>query len=928
MLDDPPFCLDTQSSSSGSNTCALHSERLVSEVHPRTKSEAPTRSLLAQMESDEYKRSEDFRSVIDDLTIQNKKLRRKLRRYEKLHCSHWQEEKLFEVRIHGLAAHRKRELEEILRSFASQIEEETIESPFPTLDPSQHDLKFRVAPTHLPPLIPVVSSILHKPLSSSASCSKLVDSAYASMSGQTGSNSHLRESHHPDRTAQVSQAKQQNVKSYLRDIPEVLLPKHSLTMSDRSKSKLIVRRLEQIFTGRGAAVRRHNQSYQQQEISCLAAQADWRKTEYEDYGRKTIEGGMREAQMLSGDMELHIESSKDPGAPAICSQASNDGYDSRSWATHASRDGSLNQRPTCPLDLDLHRAQVPQDNIEYIRHLGLASPTDVLDSNQECPDTWVYLNLLTSMAQIHTLNVTPEFIRTAVANDSSRFDLSPDSSKVRWLGGHEGTTMSSDSDESEDQVQWRPSEKSRSVSKPSSYAGLSSKAEIDDRQEPNSALPIPISEPSVMADVGAKRRPMNLGNPDGNPDFQYKPLFFHDMHREEEISSDASGSVMVSEPMDIGTGNGSSSNAMNEAETRTNARNTGDGPIVFYYKARFCTDLSGDANNATSDRAAYSRYTEQPIGCLPLRVLDEKTNDTSSDGDQLSDSVSVNADNSPSLRSALDLEDLRSSISDCASMGNVHESSPMHMEVSGLAGIEPEDHFLIDVKARYSGHRTPKTSIPPPFAKPSSYSRHFLRQIPHKFMKLSQEPADAHSDNNSQFIRTPEIISAIKTSLTPSTLPPPSFICLPFSSGSDDEEEDGDEMDASSTSRRLGASIRPPVDFVREPTDLFIDSPGDGDNESSYVATSDGSDDSSIDLLAHARESDPDAIAAREREFDISAIQQLAELPTGSSAARVGGRSGCGSEGSGAGTGAESAESDVDSMDVDGDERSDMDGED
>ncbi len=35
---------------------------------------------------------------------------------------------------------------------------------------------------------------------------------------------------------------------------------------------------------------------------------------------------------------------------------------------------SPDQRPTRPLDLDIHRAQVASDNIDYIRHLGLSSP--------------------------------------------------------------------------------------------------------------------------------------------------------------------------------------------------------------------------------------------------------------------------------------------------------------------------------------------------------------------------------------------------------------------------------------------------------------------------------------------------------------------------------------------------------------------------
>jgi hypothetical protein len=61
---------------------------------------------------------EEFRSVIDDLTIANKKLKK----YEKLYDDHLQDEELFEIRFHGLADHKKRELVEILRKFAVDIE--------------------------------------------------------------------------------------------------------------------------------------------------------------------------------------------------------------------------------------------------------------------------------------------------------------------------------------------------------------------------------------------------------------------------------------------------------------------------------------------------------------------------------------------------------------------------------------------------------------------------------------------------------------------------------------------------------------------------------------------------------------------------------------------------------------------------------------
>jgi len=60
---------------------------------------------------------------------------------------------------------------------------------------------------------------------------------------------------------------------------------------------------------------------------------------------------------------------------------------------------------------------------------------------------------------------------------------------------------------------------------------------------------------------------------------------------------------------------------------------------------------------------------------------------------------------------------------------------------------------------------------------------------------------------------------------------------------------------------------------------------------------SDGDDGSSIDILAHAREIDPETVTAREQEFDRERSQRLEQdLLAGSSAATVDGESGISSE--------------------------------
>lgn len=67
--------------------------------------------------------TKDFESIIDDLTIRNKRLRRRLERYKKVHECHssFNDQKLFEVRVHGLGSEEKRKLEEMLYDFVSSL---------------------------------------------------------------------------------------------------------------------------------------------------------------------------------------------------------------------------------------------------------------------------------------------------------------------------------------------------------------------------------------------------------------------------------------------------------------------------------------------------------------------------------------------------------------------------------------------------------------------------------------------------------------------------------------------------------------------------------------------------------------------------------------------------------------------------------------
>jgi len=196
--------------------------------------ELPYRSNLMQL-STRGSSADEFRGVIDDLTVENKRLKRRLKKYEKMHGVHLQEEKLFEVRVYGLPPRKKKELEETLKKFALGLED----SPATVSSATEHD-----EPPAPPPLEPHATT-------SSYTSTRFADSAYASGSGHNSSAQSGHDTGFKRRPKPAISRQQQDIQSYLRDIPEWLLPKHSVPMSEKAKKKLVMRRLEQIFTGHG-----------------------------------------------------------------------------------------------------------------------------------------------------------------------------------------------------------------------------------------------------------------------------------------------------------------------------------------------------------------------------------------------------------------------------------------------------------------------------------------------------------------------------------------------------------------------------------------------------------------------------------------------------------------------------------------------------
>lgn len=873
LLDDPPFYLN-RSPSDIASACAVPPDQSFGGRHEPV---LPTRPMPLRMGSSEGT-SEEFRGVIDDLTVKNKKLRQKLKKYENLHSSHLQEEKLFEVRVHGLPPHKKRELEQTLRSFASSLDEPS-DIPAFLSAPLQASDRLVLLPSKKTP-------------SSSTSYSKPIDSAYASISasGQTmNSQSARNDTKRTERHIQFADLKQQNLKSYLRDIPQQLLPTKSPFITEKVKRKMVVRRLEQIFTGKGAATKGYNVSLQPQGLSQLAARADRRPGEA---GGSPVEmDGVREARILPPDSEFPEDIPVDSHS-MVPGRDHNDGDDLKYRDTTTVSGGETpDQRPTRLLDLHMYHTQVPAENMQYIRHLRLASPTM---NSEETPDNWIYLNLLASMAQLHTLNVTTEFVRKAVADVSTKFELSSDGRKLRWRGDAEGTRMSPDSESS---VRHRR----RASSDLDHFPRKRRRTEENSLSKPGAEVQsgaYPVSNSVSSADSRAEDDNLSISiekegeKSNGATKFHYKPLFFRGLKPKADDESDVHDdhSVSSSDPGD---------------ETTTLYPGGREcGPIIFYKEAKFCTDLSGDPDSALVDNITYTRLTDEPLGCEMLgsnRHLGfEGKRSLFIEEQARSESVKVGSGISSSTGSPLTMRAYEP-LNDDKGYDN---TAPMYLEASGLGGVQPQDNFAIHVQVQHGGNK--RGSAMSGFSKPHGRVHRVLHKIPRQKDAIGEIDSSTSAEITGRLVE-PKIISIRTTMLPPSTLPDPSYLCLPFSENEDDDDDDHNnkinyhqqhnknEEDIQSKSMSIPSWQDEASD---EGADFLFTRLDEDSDETSIGTTQEKSDDSSIDLLAHARVLDPDTIAAREREFDSNVGQPLAEVHAGSSAATAGGGSGFDSESS------------------------------
>ncbi|KAH8724384.1 frequency clock protein [Phaeosphaeriaceae sp. PMI808] len=796
--NEPPFFLRNSSSSETPPDA-------YSGPHIHVHSNMPYRPNLARNNTNGSS-IEDFRSVIDDLTIMNKKLKRRLRKYERVHDSHHQADKLFEVRFHGLPDHKKKELEDTLRKFTNELADG--------------------ATTDLPQVSSYAPPLEQKNIESSTS--RFAESGYVSMSasGQNSSAPSNQASNPENDTHTMSRSaynrQQQSIQSYLHNIPAGVRSRSNIPMSDKSKKKLVVRRLEQIYAGKRSVSGSHPQPMQQEEVAQSAATAD--REEQAATGRNYRPEGLRIARIMP-EHDSHRDASP----------------------------GEVPQR----LRTDLHIEQQHFDNM------------DTGDAPQD-GHGWLYLNLLINMAQLHTLNVTTNFVKDALTEYSSQLELSRDGRKIRWKGGLEETKNCVDS-----------TSEHCSGNSPPEYGSPSKHLNMEDSEITDEAQLGPEQKAKILARADREREMSK---------FAYTPIFFRKESSSEEDEFDDFDVEMfgasLHPPQHNGTWSGFGSSAV---QGGSSSRKHDDGPMIFYNKAKFCTDLSGDRlRSSLFAPGAYTAINSRPLGALtrPTQTAPRSTSDLGEArgplGASPKDIISDSGDNVPSTVSSSDEFNFSPPALRTDSSSENSSAELMDFQVSGLGGVQPDDNFCIHVRRS----QTQSTSSQP---FPQRRSRLYPKKILKALNATCSPKAGSTSPSRSQRIIREKVLSTSCKLLPSSTLPPASF--LPFDSASSydvdsdldadvSSEADSESREGSTTALQL-SNVSPRPDYSNE------------EDSGEEFENSDKSDNGSIDMLVTAGQFNPRMVRVQEREYDAALADRLAyNIMAGSSAATAGGGSG------------------------------------
>lgn len=797
-------------------------------------------------------------------------MRQKLKRYEKLHCSHLRKEILFEVRTYGLQSRWKRGLEQTLRSFASTMEGASNRPTTMTAPPGTS-------------LGQNPGEFSDKPSWFSDSFPKNVDSAYASISA-SGQTQNSQTAHNygksKERVVDSTETQRLHFNSNLHDAQQAFSSKRLRSISAEAKQKLIVQRLEQLFTDNPTSTTADQVSVQQHVVSSFAASGDMKASEAGD-GSVRMES-VRESRIMTTGTGLPVEAINVQAG--TMEQEDNDSDDHMGGDTVAESPVKSEQRPTWPLDLDITRAQAPDEAMKYIRHLG-----------PYCSGPWIHLNLLSNLAQLHFFNVTLGFVRNAVARFSSRFKISPNGQKLKWKGDTQGTRTRSRSDSgSNAEPRWKylpevgegpAGERKRTDENNPSDDGTWAQSDV------NCLSQLSNYNSSAVPSPAPRRQPDFPHQFNRAANFQYKPLLFHAAQSERDDSYDYDNdSLTSSHGIDSMAGAGLPHLTARSISKR---RGSNCGPIIFYNSANFCIDLSGDPSLSCDGDIMYNTCTNDPVGSHMPEPAEDFSSKASSrpliQKPLLDDSAMNDSENDDVSMAGFDLTMEQSE----PKTDDIYDGlAPAYMEASGLGGVQPQDNFSMNVQVKHVSVRMRSSKILPSRRNPCHVQR-VLQNLRASVSLSSRESSDA-------VFPAAEILSVNTTLLPPSTLPEPSYCLTLFS---EDGEDSDDDHSSSRSSGEEGRSRGSTVSSVEEDEIgvNFLVAQSQSENsersqESSITTCSeDGTEedeDSSIDLLAHARALDPATVAARELEFETNHGQMLAEVRAGSSAATVGGGGG------------------------------------
>lgn len=787
--------------------------------------------------------ADDYRSVIDDLTIEIQNLKEELKHYKQQGPDTMKKDKLFEIKFHGLPKRKKRELEAALRDFAAGLEDSTERSS------SHHKQSSRRAD------ILSGSGSRSKNASSSGSRNRPVDSAYASMStGNTSAGPSIGK----QAFRSHSKANDQKVENYLRDIPEGLYPRH-MVLTDKDKKRLVVRRLEQLFTGKIQVARargRHstlpvtgnsivsNISTTSEPMSQAVAQppAPQPKSQPRITASQAQAGtheASREACIQLQDKSAatkksrlrHNGSSNSNEDRTDSGRNGNDtgsGSGSGNRNTNSSSPGSddlAEQRPTRPNDLDPDRTQIPSENMAYIKHLGIRPPElreeEAANLLDVAPDAkgWVYLNLLCNLAQLHIINVTPSFVRSAVSEISTMFQLSPDGRKIRWRGGMEGTKLSSDGSDSARQ----------SVATDDS----------DDRKYSITRKRQKIGAGTGDSGSSGQKRVKRGKATSSSESFHYKPMFYRNGSSQGQTS--LGGTPSSFGPLEDSNGPESRYELSGSGDTSGKSKKRRhDGAIIYYSGAPFCTDLSGDPGDLSPTTYMFSsgQQTTETDG-----VSAPPAGHRSASGSSLSFRPLAN----PNMKAGMEIDDeLGSGLTMDSTDADIELELKwadkeqylelLPLEPSGLGGVLPDDHFMIFVKTR----RSTKDADPPARISRSRSEDMTDGMIARLATMSTSSPSPATTGAlpiGLSSKKSMEYISGRIKKLPAVALPPPAMFVPPFSSDEssgaiDYTEEYEDEGFESSTSHEYRSRQANPHHSDGYPDGVDLSS-GDEDGDNS-----------------------------------------------------------------------------------------------